>query len=215
MTRASDQGAGAVGQHGAHGGDSRRCGTRPRNSSGFANFAEYSLATKMARDPGRGARVPAPARARDAGRPPQREFAELEAFAGTAARGLGRRVPFGAAQARATRGLRRRAAPVLPAAARARRAVRRRAAAVRHPHRAARRRRGLSPGRRGSTTSSTPTARAAAASSSTCTRARRSAAARGWTNASAGSDCGDTHGAAGRVPGLQLHAAGRRRGRRC
>ena len=69
-------------------------------------------------------------------------------------------------------------------------------------------RRHLSPGRRASTTSSMPMDRGAAVSSSISTRVRRSAAARGWTNASGASDS-VRHRASGRVPRLQLHATRR------
>ncbi len=69
---------------------------------GFASFAEYSLATKMARDPAevldflrRLAHVTKPAA--------QREFAELEAFAGTRLEAWDVAYQLGATQARAAR----------------------------------------------------------------------------------------------------------------
>ncbi len=154
--------------------------------AGFASFAEYSLATKMARDPAevleflrRLARLCRPAA--------QREFAELEAFAGTQARGLGRGVPLGAPQARAPGRLGRGAAAVLPACRACCRACSPwRSVSTACASRNARTSRCITPTST-STTSSAATANLAAASSSTCTRDRRSAAAPGWTNAWGGS----------------------------
>ena len=91
------------------------------NLAGFANFAEYSLATKMARDPDevleflrRLARLSRPAA--------EREFQELETFAGRRLEAWDVGLLLGAVEARAARRLGGSAAALLPAAARARRA---------------------------------------------------------------------------------------------
>ena len=157
---------------------------------GFANFAEYSLATKMARDPAevldflrRLAHVTKAAA--------QREFAELEAFAGTRLEAWDVAYLFGATQARAARGLGRRIASLLPVAARARRTVcRRDSASTASVSSHATTSRSITP-TLGSTTFSTPTVRAAAAFSSTCMRGPGNVAARGWTNAWGASGCTD------------------------
>ena len=136
--------------------------------------------------PGRGAAVPAAAGAalqacRGARVRRARSLRRHEA------RSLGRRVLLRAAQARAPRRLRGRVAPLLPVAARARRPVRRGArGSMASGSSPAATSRCTTPTSR-TTTSSVPTGSARAASSSTCTRARRSAAARGWTSAWAGS----------------------------
>ena len=182
------------------------------NLAGFANFAEYSLATKMARDPdevlgflGRLARLSRPAA--------EREYEELESFAGRRLEAWD--VAYYSEQLKRARldvseealrpyfPLPRVLAGLFAVASRLYRI--RIVARSESTH--------TTP-TSGISTSSTATARPAAASSSTCTRGPTSAAVRGWTNASDG--CRSGRHAPCRSP--TWSATSRRRsasGRRC
>ena len=179
--------------------------------AGFANFAEYSLATKMARGSGRGARIPAPSRAPEPTRRPQRELpgAREPSRAGGSRRGTSRYYSEQLKRARLDV-VGGSAAALLPAAARARRPVRRRLAALPDPYRRAHRRATSITRTCGTSTSSTATARPRGgffldlyarpeqARRRLDGRVRRPHAGRAGARA------------AGRLPGLQLRAAGRR-----
>ena len=137
---------------------------------GFPNYAEYSLATKMASSVDE-VRAFLEQLARQSRPVAQREFDELTRFAGRALNAWD--VAFHAERLKRERlqVVGRSAAPVLPAAARARRHVRGRRKALRRAHRASAAASTSITRTCASTTSSMPTARGAAASTSICTRA--------------------------------------------
>ena len=189
-TRASDQGPSAGRWDNPRSWRrSWRCGTRWRGCSTFDNFAEYALATRMAQSVERGARFPATSCRERAPRRRRREFAELEEFAGRKLEAWD--VAFFAERLQRERfsGLAGGAAPLLPAAAGARGAVRGRRAAVRRAHPRAPRRAVWHPDVRYFDIAERGRRVARAASISMPTRAPTSAAARGWTSASAASAC--------------------------
>ena len=175
---------------------------------GFANFAEYSLATKMAHETGEVLdflrRL-----ARSAGR--RRSASSMSCRRSPAARSNAWDVAFYSERLKRERlqVSEEELRPVLPAHARARRVVRGCFAPVRHPHRDAQRRRDLPPGRAllrhprarrhaARRLLPRPVRAAEQAQRRVDGRVRRTHAARAG------------RGAARRLPGLQLHAAGRR-----
>ena len=191
--------------HGRHPAAAPRGGAAARISPAYA---EYALATRMARSVAGGARVPARAGARRRAPPPSAEFAELEAFAGRTLEAwdvgyyserLQREPLHGLAGGAARRTCRCRACwracSRWPSGCSACASRERHGVPVWHRGRALLR----DPGRRA--------ARRSAASTWTPTRARTSAAAPGWTSASAASTSTAGADAAGRLPGVQLPAA--------
>ena len=155
----------------------------------FPNYAEYALATRMARSVPRGAAVPARSRAGRAGRRRAAEFAELEAFAGRKLNAWDVGFYAEALQRSRYSRLAGRAAAVLSAAARAGRPVRDGRAAVRRAHPRAQRRARVA-SRRALLRDRDRGGQAGRQLLSRRLRApATSAAAPGWTTASAASAC--------------------------
>ncbi len=177
------------------------------NLVGFSNFAEYSIATKMAHRTGEVldflrelARVSRPAAAARVRR--------SRAVRGPDPRGLGRRVLRRAPEACAARRFRRSAAPLFPVAPRARGTVHRRDASLRRAHRGATGRPRLPRGR--------PLLRHPGPRRHPARRILPRPlrpAEEAWRRLDGRVRRPDPHGgrerAAGRLPGLQLLAAGR------
>ena len=153
---------------------------------GYPNYAEYSLATKMASSVDE-VRAFLEQLARQSRPVAAREYDELTQLRRPQAERMGRRVLRRAAASASAATCRKKSCARISRCRACSRACSRspkNSTACASPSAAA----STSIIRtRASTTFSTPTARGAAASSSICTRARRSAAARGWTSASAAS----------------------------